>query len=324
MFETGSAMKVVDILNQSESTQFSIEVIPPLKGESIESIYSAIDPLMEFNPISINVTYHREEYEYKKMPDGLLKRYSVRKRPGTVGIAAALKYRYKVEPVPHLICGGFSREETENALIDLNYLDIKNVLALRGDSVKNEKYFVPEPEGNSYALELIRQIVQLNNGQYLNEDQKNASPSDFCIGVAGYPEKHFESPNLEYDMDILKQKVDAGADYIVTQLFFDNAKFFEFEQRCRDYGITVPIIPGIKLVATKKHLKLLPSMFHATLPEDLTREVLKCKDNAAVRELGIEWAVAQCRELKERGVPCLHFYTMGRSYGTRRVAEAIF
>ncbi len=317
-------MKVIDQLAKAKSTLFSFEVIPPLKGESIQSIYDGIDPLIEFNPISINVTYHREEFTYRKMPDGLLKRMTVRKRPGTVGISAALKFRYGVEPVPHLICGGFTREETENALIDLDFLGIKNVLALRGDPQKNERVFVPETEGHTYALDLIKQIDALNKGIYLHEDMKNANPTDFCIGVAGYPEKHFESPNVEFDLLNLKKKIDAGADYIVTQLFYDNQRFFEFERRCREMGINVPIIPGIKILSTKRHLNFLPSYFHTTLPEDLSQAVLACKDNKEVREVGIEWAIAQCRELREHGVPCIHFYTMGRSYATRRVAEAIY
>ncbi len=317
-------MKVTDYLSQSSGTLVSIEIIPPLKGVGIESIYASIDPLMEFNPIAINVTYHREEYEFKKMPNGLLKRYSVRKRPGTVGITAALVNRYQIDAVPHLICGGFSREETENALIDLNFLGINNILALRGDSVNNERKFVPEPDGNVYALDLIRQITDMNNGLYMYEELVNATKTDFCIGVAGYPEKHFESPNLSTDLKYLKMKVDAGANYVITQMFFDNKKFFEFERRCREVGINVPIIPGIKLISLKKHLNLIPSVFHAVIPEELSAQVEKCRDNSEVRQVGIEWATQQCKELIEHGVPCLHFYTMAKSHGTKKVLESLF
>lgn len=279
---------------------------------------------MDFKPFAINVTYHREEYEFRKMPNGLLKRYSVRKRPGTVGISAALENRYEVEAVPHLICGGFTKEETENALIDLNFLGINNILAIRGDPVNNEKQFVPEPEGNNYALDLIQQIADMNNGLYLYENLANATKANFCIGVAGYPEKHFEAPNMSTDLNYLKKKVDAGADYIVTQMFFDNSKFFEFERRCREIGIDIPIIPGIKLIAVKRHLNMIPSVFNVSVPEELSHEVDKCHNNKEVREVGIEWGIQQCRELLQHGVPCLHFYTMGKSYGTKKVLQALF
>ncbi len=279
---------------------------------------------MEFKPICIDVTYHREEYEYKKMPDGLLKRYSVRKRPGTVGISSAIQNHYEVEAVPHLICGGFTLEETENALIDLDFLGINNVLALRGDSMKNERSFVPEPEGHNYSLDLIRQIVELNNGSYLYEELEQFAPTDFCIGIAGYPEKHFEAPNLSYDLKYLNAKIEAGAEYIVTQMFSDNSRFFKYVEECRNIGVEIPIVPGIKLLSTRSHLNILPSVFHTHIPEQLSQEVEKCRDNRQVREVGIEWAIAQCRELIDGGVPCLHFYTMGKSYGTRRVAEAIY
>lgn len=317
-------MKVIDHLSKTDRTLFSIEVLPPLKGASINSIYDAVDPLMEFKPISINVTYHREEYIDKKMPGGLIQRVSVRKRPGTVGIAAALGNRYGVDPVPHLICGGFTREETENALIDLDFLGIKNVLALRGDAMNNERVFVPEEDGNNYALDLIRQIADMNKGKYLYDDVKDLTPTDFCIGVAGYPEKHFEAPNMEFDLKNLKNKVDAGGEYIVTQMFFDNKRFFEFERRCRELGITVPIVPGIKLLTTKRQLSLLPTYFHTDIPDDLVKEAEKCTDNAGVAQVGIEWGIQQCKELMAHGAPCLHFYTMGRGRGTREVAEAIY
>ncbi len=317
-------MKVTQYLKQADGPLVTIEIIPPLKGVGIDSIYKSIDPLMEFKPIAINVTYHQEEYEFRKMPNGLHKRCSVRKRPGTVGISAALEYRYNVEAVPHLICGGFTKEETENALIDLNFLGINNILAIRGDPANDETSFTPEPDGNVYALDLIRQIADMNEGRYLYEELDNATQSDFCIGVAGYPEKHFEAPNMASDLKHLKQKVDAGADYIVTQMFFDNRMFFEYERRCREIGIEVPIIPGIKLLAVKTHLNILPSVFKVNIPEELSAEVEKCRDNKEVREVGIQWCIQQCKELIAHGVPCLHFYTMGKSYGTRKVLEALF
>ena len=316
-------MRIAEKLGKTEKTLFSLEVIPPLKGQGIDSIFEAIDPLMEFNPICIDVTYHREEYAFKKMPDGLLKRYSVRKRPGTVGITAAIMNRYKVEVVPHLICGGFSREETENALIDLDFLGVCNVLALRGDSVKSEREFTPEEDGNDYAVDLIKQIADMNSGRYLHDELTNANSTEFCIGIAGYPEKHFEAPNLIYDLRYTKMKIEAGAEYIVTQMFFDNKVYFDYVRECRNMGITVPIVPGIKLLASMRHLKLIPSIFHARIPETLSQEVEKCRDAKQVREVGIEWAIQQGKELAAAGVPCLHFYTMGKTHGTRRVAEAI-
>ncbi len=318
-------MKVTKHFEQAKGkTLFSFEIIPPLKGQSIHSIFDAIDPLMEFKPPFIDVTYHREEYVFKKLPNGLLDRRTTRKRPGTVGICAAIINRYRVDAVPHIICGGFTREETENALIDLNFLGIENVLALRGDSIKTEPGFVPEPEGHSYAVDLIRQIGDMNNGIYLHEDLQNSTPSDFCMGVAAYPEKHFESPNLSLDLAYLKQKIDAGGDYIVTQMFFDNKKFFHFVEKCRAMGINVPIVPGIKPIATKDHLTMLPRLFNIDLPEDLVDAVLRCRDDKEIRQVGIEWAIAQSKELIEYGVPCLHYYTMGRSIATRRIAEALF
>ena len=235
-------MKVIDYIKNSNKTIFSFEIIPPLKGKGIEDICEGIDPLMEFKPPFINVTYHREEYDYKKMGNGLLKKISIRKRPGTVGICAALMNRYKVDAIPHIICGGFNKEDTESALIDLKFLGVDNILALRGDPMKNESSFVPVDGGNEFAIDLIQQIDEMNNGQYLYEETKN-SPSNFCIGAAGYPEKHFEAMNLASDLRHLKAKVDAGAEFIVTQLFYDNKKYFSFVKKCREIGITVPIIP---------------------------------------------------------------------------------
>ncbi len=319
------SMKVTEHLKRSKNkTLFSIEILPPLKGQSIKSIFEGIDPLMEFKPSFIDVTYHREEYVFKKRPDGSLLKKSVKKRPGTVGICAALMNKYQVDPVPHIICGGFSKEETENALIDLNFLGIDNVLALRGDSIKNEPAFIPEPDGNEYATDLVKQVASMNNGQYLELDLENAVHTDFCIGVAGYPEKHFEAPNLKSDLKFLKEKVDAGAEYIVTQMFFDNKKFFEFVEKCHQAGIYVPIIPGIKPIVTRKQTTVLPRIFHIDLPEDLQDAIDKCKDDKLIREIGIEWAIQQSKELMQAGVPCLHYYTMGTSEVTRRIASAIY
>jgi len=317
-------MKLVDILKKSSKTLFSIEILPPLKGKSIQSIYDSIDPLMEFKPAFVDVTYHREEYVYKKRPGGYLEKVSIRKRPGTVGICAAIMNKYNVEAVPHIICGGFTKEETENALIDLHFLGIQNVLALRGDSIKTESTFIPEPGGHAYALDLVRQISNMNKGIYLDEDMKDASPTDFCIGVAGYPEKHFESPNMELDMEFLKKKIDNGAEYIVTQMFFDNQKYFRFVELCKKHNIHVPVIPGIKILTSKKQLTMLPKTFHIDIPLDLSKEVLACKNDEDVKQAGIEWCIAQCRELIKHNVPCIHFYTMGNSVPVRKVAQTIF
>lgn len=317
-------MKLIDILNQSHSTLFSIEILPPLKGKGIQSIYNNIDPLLEFKPAFIDVTYHREEYIYKKRPGGYLEKVSVRKRPGTVGICAALMYKYNIEAVPHIICGGFNKEETENALIDLHFLGIQNILALRGDSIKSEPYFVPEPGGHAYAIDLVKQIAAMNKGIYLDEEMKDAEPTDFCIGVAGYPEKHFEAPNMQSDLMHLKQKIEAGAHYIVTQMFFDNKKYFDFVQKCQDTGIQVPIIPGIKIITSKKQLLTIPKIFNVEIPFDLYTEINKCKTDEEVQQVGVEWSVQQCRELIQHKVPCLHFYTMGNSEFTKKVAQQIF
>lgn len=317
-------MKIIEHLKRSGKTLFSFEVLPPLKGNDINSLFAAIDPLMEFKPPFINVTYHREEHDYKKMPNGLLKRVSLRRRPGTVGICAAIMNKYKVDAVPHLICGGFTREETESALIDLCFLGIDNVLALRGDPIKSESSFVPEPEGNAYAIELIRQIADLNNGVYLHQEVKSAHSTGFCIGTAGYPEKHFEALNMKTDLQYLKAKVDAGAEYITTQMFFDNSKFFRFVDDCRKAGINVPIIPGLKPITTLKHIQFLPKTFHIDFPDELADELMKCKTDAEVKEVGIEWAIAQSKELMQKGAPVLHYYTMGKSDTVKRIAAAVF
>lgn len=318
-------MKVTEHIEKANgNTQFSFEILPPLKGQNINSIFDNIDPLMEFKPPFIDVTYHREEYIYKELDNGLLKKQVVRKRPGTVGICAAIQNRYQVDAIPHILCGGFTKEDTENFLIDLGFLGIDNVMALRGDAVKSETYFSPEKEGHQYAGELVAQIQDLNKGIYLDEELQNSAPTDFCIGVAGYPEKHLEAPSMDSDIHFLKKKIAKGATYIVTQMFFDNQYYFDFVDKCRAAGITVPIIPGLKPVATKKQLNLIPHRFSVSLPDELVMEVVKCKDNQAVRELGIEWCVQQSRGLIAAGVPVLHYYSMGKSDNIRSIAGQIF
>mgnify|MGYP001301417587 FL=1 len=306
-------MKVIDHIKQAKKTLISFEILPPLKGRTINSIYDHLDPLMDFKPAFINVTYHRSEHVFKKKPNGTFEKVEVHKRPGTVGICAALMNHYKVDPVPHLICGGFNRRETEDALIDLNFIGVDNVLVLRGDAAKNEPAFTPEPDGNVYAIDLLKQVVNLNNGIYLEEDIQDGFPTNFCIGVAGYPEKHFEAPNLQTDLAYLKAKVAAGAEYIVTQMFFDNKKYFDFVKRCREEGIEVPIIPGLKPITNKKQLSVIPRTFHVDIPTDLSNEILKAKSDAEVEKIGTDWLLQQSRELKEAGVPVLHYYTLGKA-----------
>lgn len=318
-------MKITEhISNAQGKTLFSFELLPPVKGQSIQGIYDAIDPLMEFKPPFIDVTYHREDYIYKQHSNGLLEKVSYRKRPGTVAICAAIMNRYKVDAVPHLICGGFTQEETENALIDLQFLGIDNVLVLRGDARKADVSFIPTPGGHNYATDLLQQVNNMNNGIYLHEDHDKTCNTNFCIGVAGYPEKHFESPNLNTDFKFLKQKVEMGAEFIVTQMFFDNEKYCRFVKKCRENDIHVPIIPGLKPITSSKQLISLPKSFHIDIPEDLSDAVVKCKTEEQIKEVGIEWMIKQCRELMSFGVPVLHFYTMSNPNPTRKIAEAIF
>ena len=315
--------KITQYLKESEGkTLFSIEIIPPMKGQHLGELMSHIEPLMEFNPPFIEVTYHREEY-IEKSVDGLIKRIPIRKRPGTLGICAAIMQKFQVEAVPHVICGGFTTEETEDFLIDLHYLGIENALILRGDQEKGEDRFVPKPGGHAYANELVQQVANMNKGILLHEETESF-PTNFCIGVAAYPEKHFEAVTMEEDLRYLKQKVDAGADYIVTQMFFDNKKYFDFVKACREIGINVPIIPGIKPLATAKQLEILPSIFHLEIPEDLSNAVRACDNNAAIKQVGIEWAVEQGKELIKAGVPALHFYTMSKSDSVRAIASQLF
>ena len=301
----------------------SFEILPPLKGKGIDAIYSHLDPLMEYKPAFINVTYHRSESMFKKKPDGTFEKVDVRKRPGTVGICAAIKNYYKVDTVAHLICGGFSRQETEDALIDLNFLGIDNVLVLRGDAPKNESTFEPEPGGNRYAIDLLKQVMDMNHGIYLEEDLKNVVKTSFCIGVAGYPEKHFECPNMATDIQHLKEKVDAGAEYVTTQMFFDNARYYEFVKLCRQAGINVPIIPGLKPITSKKQMTIIPRTFHVDIPTDLSNEVLKCKNDEDVEKVGTEWLIEQSSDLKKNGVPGLHYYTLGKPHVICNTMKAI-
>lgn len=317
-------MKVTDhIKNANGKTLFSFEIIPPVKGRNIQELYGNIDPLMEFKPPFIDVTTSREEYVYIDR-DGLLDKKLTRMRPGTVGICASIKHKYDVDTVPHVLCGGFTREETEYLLVDCHYLGIDNVMALRGDAMREQQYFEATKGGHQYAVSLVDQIQKLNCGSYLHEVIETDNCADFCIGVAGYPEKHMEAPSLLTDLKRLKQKVDAGADYVVTQMFFDNNKFFEFVKAAKDFGINVPIIPGIKPIAVKKHLQLLPQVFKIDVPQDLVDAVEDCKDNKAVRQVGIDWAVQQSKELKAAGVPVLHYYSMGKSDNIKAIAKELF
>jgi methylenetetrahydrofolate reductase (NADPH) len=316
-------MKVTDHIKEAKDTLISFEILPPLKGKTIESIYNHLDPLMEFDPAFINVTYHRSEQVFKKKADGTFEKVEVRKRPGTVGICAAIMNHYKIDAVPHLICGGFNVQETENALIDLNFLGIDNVLLLRGDAPKNETLFEPEKNGHAYAIDLLKQTVNLNNGIYLEEDIRDGYKTKFCIGVAGYPEKHFEAPNMESDIRYLKMKVDAGSDYITTQMFFDNKKYFDFVTRCRAAGIEQPIIPGLKPITTKKQLTVLPRTFHVEIPTALSNEILKCKVDADVEIVGTEWLLTQSKELKNAGVDVLHYYTLGKPHVVANVVKEL-
>jgi methylenetetrahydrofolate reductase (NADPH) len=316
-------MKVIDKINSSPEPLLSFEILPPLKGKSIQSIYDSLDPLMEYKPSFINVTYHRSETTFKKKADGSFDKVVIRKRPGTVGICAAIMNKYDVHAVPHFICGGFTKNDTEDALIDLAFLGVDNVLVLRGDAAKNETVFEPEPGGHRYAIDLLKQVSNLNNGIYLEDDIKGGGKTNFCIGVAGYPEKHFEAPNMENDMEHLKAKVDAGAEYITTQMFFNNKKYFEFVDNCRAAGIMVPIIPGLKPLSTKKQLSIIPKTFHVDLPTELTNEVLKCKTDLDVEEVGTEWLIQQSKELKAAGVPILHYYTLGKAKMVYNVMKAV-
>jgi methylenetetrahydrofolate reductase (NADPH) len=318
-------MKVTEYFAHANGkTLISFEVLPPLKGGSMQTIFKTLDPLMEFKPPFIDVTYHREEFVYKKRTSGYYEKIAIRKRPGTVGICAAIMHRYGVDAVPHLICGGFSKEDTENALIDLNFLNINNVLALRGDAAKFEDKFAPHPEGHHYALDLVKHLADMNQGKYLDTNISNGTHTDFCIGIAGYPEKHFEAPSLLADFAHTKAKVAAGANYIVTQMFFNNQKYFDYVDMCRREGVDVPVVPGLKPITKKYQLNSIPRLFFIDLPDDLVRGIQNAKTDEAVKEVGIEWCIAQSKELKAKGVPCLHYYTMGDADTIKRIVEAVY
>ncbi|MCX6331325.1 MAG: methylenetetrahydrofolate reductase [Bacteroidetes bacterium] len=317
-------MQVIEHLAKAKNTLVSFEVLPPLKGKTISYIYEHLDPLMEFKPSWINVTYHRSETIIRKNEEGKDEKVDVRKRPGTVGICAAIMNHYNIDAVPHIICGGFSKRETEDALIDLQFLGIDNVLVLRGDAEKGQKTFVPEPNGNKQAIELLMQVVGLNNGVYLDKDIINGSKTNFCMGVSGYPEKHFEAPSMEFDLQRAKEKVEAGAQYIMTQMFFDNKKYFEYVDACRSIGITVPIIPGLKPITNKKQLTILPNIFYVDIPTDLSSAMLAATTDEACEQVGTEWLIQQSKELKAAGVPVLHYYTLGKPKVVKDVVSAVF
>jgi methylenetetrahydrofolate reductase (NADPH) len=317
----GGVMKVVEIYDRAESPPISYEIIPPRRGGSVEGILELVEELLPYDPPFIDVTSHAAQAMYEELPDGSIRRHIKRKRPGTLGICAAIQNRFRIPTVPHLLCLGFTREETEDALIELNYLGIDNVMALRGDDFGFKKPHRPDRTVNQYAEDLVSQIAAMNRGEYL-EDLMDATPTDFCVGVAGYPEKHSEAPNLAWDIMNLKRKVEAGADYIVTQMFFDNQAYFSFVDQCRSVGIEVPIIPGIKILTGKRQLNIIPGTFHVNIPEELAAEA-DAADKDQVVEVGIEWAIRQCEELLTSGAPAVHFYIMSRAYPVKKVVEAL-
>lgn len=317
--------KVIDILNGSKKPFASFELVPPLKGSDVSRLYDSIDPLMEFEPPFINVTCHRDEVEYVPNADGTYTKLTLAKRPGTVAIVAAIMRRYpQLEIVPHVICGGASRSKVESELLDLHFLGIQNIVALRGDAIPGQRFFIPEPDGFSHTDELVAMIHQLNGGQYLDPTVKNGLSTDFCVGVAAYPEKHYEAANLDTDISYLKRKIEAGADYVVTQMFFDNQQFFSFVERCREAGITVPIIPGLKPISSKRQIDLLPRSFHIDIPQELVAMLSAAKTSDDAYQAGIEWCVSQSRELLNHGVPAIHYYTMAKTDNVRKIVSAVF
>jgi methylenetetrahydrofolate reductase (NADPH) len=315
-------MTVIDKINAAKKPLFTFELLPPLKGHSLDRIYNTIDRLMEYEPAYINFTSHRNEVVFKERPDGLIEKKTVRKRPGTVALAAAVKYKYNVTVVPHLLCGGFTKQETENLLIDMNFLGINDLLALRGDPVKGRRAFIPEVDGHSYTSELVAQISDMNRGNYL--DDVDNTPTSFCVGVAGYPEKHIEAANMISDLERLKEKIDAGGQYIVTQMFFDNQKFYSFVEKVREMGIDVPVIPGLKPVAALNDINLLPQTFNIDMPDELVKELKKCKTNRDACEVGVEWTTQQSLDLLANNVPGIHYYTLGASDNISRIVKNSF
>ncbi|MBI9068727.1 MAG: methylenetetrahydrofolate reductase [Salinivirgaceae bacterium] len=317
-------MKVIEKINNRNKTLFSIEIVPPLRGNRIEGIYQRIDQLIEFNPAFINITYHKDEAEYIQRKDGSTVKRTISKRPGTVALTASIMNKYKVEVVPHLTCGGFTKDQVENALIDFNFLGIENLLVLQGDAGRGLDKFIADPGGHKYAVELLEQVLKMNEGKYLDDRLEQANQSNFCVGVAGYPEKHYASADLDSDIQYLKAKVLAGADYIVTQMFFDNKYYYEFVDKCRAVGIDVPIIPGLKPIALKNQADVLPKLFHTDIPQDLANEVRNCKDNKIALEIGTQWTIEQAKDLIKHGAPVLHFYTLGAGNSIRKIAKEIF
>ena len=317
-------MRVIDLINSTDQTAFSFEILPPLKGTGIEKVYQDIDTLREFNPKYINITTHRSEYVYKDLGEGIFQRSRLRRRPGTVAVAAAIQNKYNITVVPHILCSGFTREETEYVLLDLQFLGITDLLVLRGDKAKHESIFIPEPNGYSHAIELEEQINNFNKGIFVDGSEMKITNTPFSYGVACYPEKHEEAPNLSADIYWLKQKVKAGAEYAVTQLFYDNRKYFDFVAQVRKEGITIPIIPGIKPLKKLSQLSRIPKTFKVDIPEELTKEVLKCKDDNAVQQVGIEWCIRQCKELIAHGVPSIHFYSVSAADSIKEVAKQIY
>ncbi|MFH0841363.1 MAG: methylenetetrahydrofolate reductase [NAD(P)H] [Bacteroidota bacterium] len=317
-------MSVIDKIKSAKGPLFTFELLPPLKGHSIEKVYAAIDRLVEFEPAYINFTTHRNEITYKERTDGLLEKRVTRLRPGTIALAAAVRYKYNITVVPHILCGGFTKEETENVLIEMNFLGIDDVLALRGDPQKGSRTFIPEKEGHTHTYQLVQQIINMNNGKYLEESLEDTAATRFCVGVAAYPEKHVEAPNMQIDMENLKFKVDSGAGYIVTQMFFDNNKFFRFRDECKKIGINVPVIAGIKPVSALNDIRLLPQTFHIDVPSDLVAAIKKCTTDKDAREVGIEWSTMQSKELIKAGVPGIHYYTLGRSDNVARIVKGAF
>jgi len=316
-------MSVTEKLKNSQKPLLSFELLPPLRGKNISTIYNAVEKLIEFEPSYINFTAHQDEIVYKERPDGLLEKHSVKKRPGTIALSAAVKYKYNIDVIPHLICAGFTKEETESALIEMNFLGLNDVFALRGDAKKHLKRFEPEINGHRYAHELISQISNMTNGIYLDETNDGAK-TNFCIGAAAYPEKHIESPNMEICLTHLKEKIDAGAEYIITQMFFINEKFFKFRDLCKKHSINVPIIPGLKPIITAKDIELLPQTFSIDLPTDLVNEIKKATSPANIKQIGAEWAVAQSKELLAAGVPAIHYYTLGNSDDMNSIIKEVF
>ena len=316
--------KVIDILKRSRSPFASFELVPPLKGSDVSKLYSSIEPLMEFAPPFLNVTCHRDEVEYHENSDGTYTRMTLAKRPGTIAIVAAIMKRFSIDIVPHVICGGASKHKIESEMLDLHFLGIDNVVALRGDAIPGQRFFIPDPEGFAHTDELVGMISNLNKGRYLDPTVVNGLPTDFSIGVAGYPEKHYEAANMDTDIQHLKEKVEKGADYVITQMFFDNARYYDFVDRCRKAGITVPIIPGLKPISVARQIDLLPRSFHRDIPQDLVNEILKAKTKEQVYEAGVAWCVAQSQDLLRHGVPAIHYYTMGKADNIRKIVKTVF